>query len=505
MKHSHDIFRWTSSPKFALAGRSPICWRRDLTREISKIGSLRLAGAWIEPLIRMSPALRDGPLFGRCIAELVEAVITKSADDAAHQARPRRRGTVQAAPARAAPANRPDRSRQRNRSTEDSVVERSYTDQARRLGAAKPHATPAQPRNKTDRLRPRNQSGIGDSTGRSSSDSYEADAEHGQAPQTRAAEVTELPQRAGRELLESRANAQQQQVQRGSGETQAPAGASTPRSSLAAPPKTAGDAPAPTKRKADQRRAAAPLHTRQSQVSTKKRPVFNPISQRGGDLHSPGESPGETFAQRLVRRAGKTIRRLRPSIDGEPQASEWLGEQWSTTLAGTAIPGDWLRGLATGETGAMSARRSKGEPKHSSPGAPHHQTSTVQSPEENSVTRVNSLAEYSPSSGERPKTLAPKSLGDSFEDLGDQREDSEDTANRGSLERIAPPSLAVSLPALSPLTPRQTAVTGVLPLASETARQSAREEARSSEDLDALAAKIKFILDEQARRHGIDV
>jgi hypothetical protein len=154
----------------------------------------------------------------------------------------------------------------------------------------------------------------------------------------------------------------------------------------------------------------------------------------------------------------------------------------------------------------MSAAQSKGAPRHSLPVGPPHQTSAQQPHKEDSVTRVNSGDESALSSGEQPNSHAPKSLGDSFEvSSGDQRVGSEDTANSGSFERIAPPSLAVSLPALSPSTPQQTAFTGALPLASETARQGAREEARPSEDLDALAAKIKFILDEQARRHGIDV
>jgi len=445
---------------------------------------LRLAGAWLEPLIKMSPALRDGPLFGRRIAEVVEAVITESADDAPTQARRRRRDTVQAAPARAAPVTRPDRSRQGNRSTADSVAART---------------TPAAPRNKAERRRPRNQPGIGDSTRRSFSDPRESEAESGQARQTRAAEVAELPQRAGRELLEIRANPQQQ-IRRGNVESRSPAGAPTPRSSLAAPSKRAGDAPAPAKHKADQLGGTAPFQTRQSRVSTKRRGVFNEISQRRVGLR-PGEPAGETFSQRLVRRTGNTIRGLRPSIDGAPQASESLADQWSTPLAGTAVPGDWLREVATGATGAISVTRSKGAPKHSSTAGPHYQTSTLPSPKEKSVTRVNRLDEYSPWSGEWPQT--PMSLGGALGDsVGDQ---GEDAANRGRLERIAPPSLAESLPALSRSTPLQPAVTRILPLASESARQGALEEARPSEDLDALAAKIKFILDEQARRHGIDV
>lgn len=70
-------------------------------------------------------------------------------------------------------------------------------------------------------------------------------------------------------------------------------------------------------------------------------------------------------------------------------------------------------------------------------------------------------------------------------------------------QRIAPPALASSLPTLIP--PRAVDVP-VLPVASETARLGARAEAEAGEDdMEVLAAKIKLILDEQARRHGIDV
>jgi hypothetical protein len=74
---------------------------------------------------------------------------------------------------------------------------------------------------------------------------------------------------------------------------------------------------------------------------------------------------------------------------------------------------------------------------------------------------------------------------------------------------------AQSLPApeLPPLLSAQQTPEAVLPLAVATARQGARVEAHASaqldeptaSDLDALAEKIKLILDEQARRHGIDV
>ena len=76
-------------------------------------------------------------------------------------------------------------------------------------------------------------------------------------------------------------------------------------------------------------------------------------------------------------------------------------------------------------------------------------------------------------------------------------------------EQLAPPGLAptVLTPALSPLLPPASAGSQVLPIAADTARRIAwRDEVDAQQtDLSVLAAQVKRILDEEARRHGIDV
>ena len=69
-------------------------------------------------------------------------------------------------------------------------------------------------------------------------------------------------------------------------------------------------------------------------------------------------------------------------------------------------------------------------------------------------------------------------------------------------ERIAPPATRPTLP---PLLPSQTVGLPTPPVAATIARQGAWVEASAEDDLDVLAAQIKRILDEEARRHGIDV
>lgn len=70
------------------------------------------------------------------------------------------------------------------------------------------------------------------------------------------------------------------------------------------------------------------------------------------------------------------------------------------------------------------------------------------------------------------------------------------------VEHILPPQVAAQLPSL--ITSQRIDMPP-LPVAAATARFGARAEMMIDEDLDVLAAKIKRILDDEARRHGIDV
>lgn len=80
----------------------------------------------------------------------------------------------------------------------------------------------------------------------------------------------------------------------------------------------------------------------------------------------------------------------------------------------------------------------------------------------------------------------------------------DDEGDSLTLPRIAPPGLT---PLLPPLKSPSTTGSPVLPVAAATARISAKraEDAARGEDLSILAAQINRILNEEARRHGIDV
>ncbi len=97
--------------------------------------------------------------------------------------------------------------------------------------------------------------------------------------------------------------------------------------------------------------------------------------------------------------------------------------------------------------------------------------------------------------------------GHGMSQMFDEENDSVMRLARQSMEselgrQILPPTLVSLLP---PLTTPQGVSVPPLPVATATVRLGSRMEAPSEEDLDVLAARIKRILDDEARRHGIDV
>jgi hypothetical protein len=92
---------------------------------------------------------------------------------------------------------------------------------------------------------------------------------------------------------------------------------------------------------------------------------------------------------------------------------------------------------------------------------------------------------------------------------GDRSFSLQPVLNSEEREQDASPNFAPTAltPALLPLLPPASAGAPVLPVAADTARRIAwRDEVAAHEtDLSVLAAQVKRILDEEARRHGIDV
>jgi hypothetical protein len=253
--------------------------------------------------------------------------------------------------------------------------------------------------------------------------------------------------------------------------------------------------------------ARAPQERLDSQLRLMGDPLtpkyLGPASRKrpGSQLHAESESSlFETLAQRLIERAQAGLRLALPAVRrADGRLSNHLDAPWAMALAGPTAPTDLLRRLAgTGQLRPSPAApaRNGDQSDWPSPLAGDRKSREVEAQAGRAASRPGASRELIHSRREQGES--PPAASD---EVGQREADGHRAVGRAP-EQIAPPSLAESLP---PLTPQQAETTRVLPLASETARRGARDESVAPEDLDALAAKIKLILDEQARRHGIDV
>jgi hypothetical protein len=247
--------------------------------------------------------------------------------------------------------------------------------------------------------------------------------------------------------------------------------------------------------------ARRPNIVRNSSKASGRAAAPGPQERRGGRLHVESESPlFETIAQQLIERARADLRRApRAARRADGRLIDHLGASWSMDLAGPTAPAGLLRRLAGLNQlwpAPVAPARNGGQSDRPPPLTGGRNSREAAAQAGRAAARPGESRELIHSDSELDES--PPVLS---EEIGRRATDGQFAVGRAS-EQIAPPSLAESLP---PLAPQQTETIRVLPLASETARRGARDEAAAPEDLDALAAKIKLILDEQARRHGIDV
>jgi hypothetical protein len=158
-----------------------------------------------------------------------------------------------------------------------------------------------------------------------------------------------------------------------------------------------------------------------------------------------------------------------------------LEAQWCAGLSGEPAPSQLLlRGLGGPPLKIVPSTQQMKEK------AAPHQRFGIQS---NQASAAAEMASSNPSS-------APASLS-----ITGWRGDVE--SEWSSSDRIAPPTV---VPSLSRLLPPQGSYESVPALAAMINRQQAKQEATTREDdLAGLAENIKRILDEEARRHGIDI
>lgn len=228
----------------------------------------------------------------------------------------------------------------------------------------------------------------------------------------------------------------------------------------------------------------------------------------------------------LVQRAGKAIIQKQPDTTGTvkpaegdaqiPIQSPTLQEQWAMAVEGTCASLDLLDRLAQeafpgdeGRSGATPLRVSHSQPPSFSekPRSPRQ----VKKADESSQ-RLDKWDDWRAESVSDDHELGPKPTlpvtAQASSAFFAPEFDINGPAGYGAGKskysaQIIPLNV---MPLLPDLLPPQRVGVPPLPVAAATARRGAREEGlKAADDLDVLAAKFKQILDEQARRHGIDV
>ena len=184
-----------------------------------------------------------------------------------------------------------------------------------------------------------------------------------------------------------------------------------------------------------------------------------------------------------------------------------LPRQWATTIGGPAVPLELLFRYAAlprqDSTVANSNARDKDStlPSHTQESRVPAQLSTAASENDqagNMQPGNNHALAQLLEGGNHNNPQAEHGHAEHIHRAGDEHVHI--AGNYG--EQIMPPVVASQLP---PLATSQRIDMPPLPVATATARLGARAEMIIEEDLDMLAAKIKRILDDEARRHGIDV
>lgn len=345
--------------------------------------------------------------------------------------------------------------------------------------------------------------------------------------------VEGLARQASRELLSRLAGRNgsfpvQQQKSPG-GALSKYSGAATAESSATTPSRKYGAAPS----LAEERRSP-PTHTQAAktprtstralprafgQQSPRERAQDAPDS-RGGRVLPPDAAALHTRGrQRWGLLAARTVRALRrsgvsPAAPGDAGA-QLLNKQVFLTVSGETAPRDLLTRLAGGGVAASGAARkfaersgghqssapraSRGDTAQTFPDAgPNASTTSGGSAVLPIQTRTSLLDAKQLRASATAEDSAP-GVNTSLMSVNNYLSDAE-TSTTGA---AASPVVAESLP---PLLPPPLLGMPILPIALATAREGARAESReTAEDLDALAAKIKLILDEEARRHGINL
>jgi hypothetical protein len=451
----------------ALAGgRAPACWQRKLASAARKHDLLPRACGWVKSLNSVAIKLRPGPLLGSCLADL-----------AAGQAQP---AEVFSEDAQA--------------SIERARPSRDSSNHARLKAGAMPIASEdAGHSQRRSRFQPTTKQPplVADRTG-----------QRQLRPST---SVTELPQQAAAGLLSRFAT----DPRRRADAAPAGTGASPVRrcsigeidSAAARPDRRSKPDAAATNSLSRRRPVPATPRAAHSPVTTD--PQAAPDAPNGPNVPADPATSADSrrMLDRLSRQAARKLGLLAPLSAGVED--HVLHSQWSAPIAAPRISTETLKQramLAQFEAEPDKPRGASGEQQsQNGPARPGGSTATREPaawPPGNHRCSppVSPLAALPDGTAER--WLAAPAIGPPVSGVSTE-----------AMAGASSPNLSAAIaPELPPMLPPPEVGVPILPLATSSVQRGAREEAAAvEEDLDALATRIKLILDEQARRHGIDV
>ncbi|MEO8953719.1 MAG: hypothetical protein ABI396_09380 [Ktedonobacteraceae bacterium] len=234
-----------------------------------------------------------------------------------------------------------------------------------------------------------------------------------------------------------------------------------------------------------------------------------PAGEDGGG-NGNGDGASELWRRSLIEQTRRVLHHAyQPTIMSTEQ-EELLSQQWSTPIGEPSVPLELLQHFAA-LPGQESVGAHRNERKNDSTLSSHLKAGGI--PEKSSLAGSdNYYAENGHSNSINALAQLLAGDGQDNSDTGvhaqtgrmhlEQRDTEYGRRAGDTVEQSMPPVVASQLP---PLVPPQSIDMPPLPIAMATARVGARAEMVIEEDLDMLAAKIKHILDDEARRHGIDV
>lgn len=557
MSQMRNLLRPATYLSVALTGgRAPRCGQRDIAQSAARVKALLRTCGWIKELSAVNPKLRDGPLCGHCLSELASREGTPQVECADETARPARQKTFElpkprpqersfpneALPVKRRPADiSPTISGAKSPLVCAPINERRQRRTAPDLPALphKPLPSPfCPPPNAVRRVEPASIETCSTAEAshelRASSESQSRPADTcpiddkakspptcdtGNQRQSRraAADICALPQKVPQALL-TKLMCEPATTPK----TERPLKTCSTAPSGNEPDLVKGSARDSRSAGAPESRVAAIRHRANMDLQrlSKKDVFFTQPSATSSNrirdsrifesrfhhriqayIPIPKNGDVRVWQSEVARRATRMMAGAVPYSKNPNQKGEGLiNEHWSSRIAGPTAPIDLLVRLArssqvTGGDRNGTRRRPQYNPITEST------AQQIQSADIAAVARFGRAAESVNASSSVVRNRMPMPLPSVTE--SDYLSFTADMTRNNLPEPIAPPAVAESLP---PLIPGDILGGPVLPLAAQTVRQGARVEATAGvEDLDALAAKIKLILDEQARRHGIDV